>query len=103
MAIIRIGEMRELDEKTLGSRLSEVKKELYHELGQVASGGRSTNPGRIKELKRTVARIMTLVHEKKLGINKNVKKKMKGGSKAPEKKEEKREEPRKEEKKEEKK
>lgn len=95
MAIIRIGEMRELDEKALGGRLSEVKKELNHELGQVASGGRSTNPGRIKELKRTVARIMTLVHEKKLGIHKNVKKKMKGGAKPAEKKEE----PKKEEKK----
>jgi large subunit ribosomal protein L29 len=41
------------------NRLSELRLELAKERGQIAIGGTPSNPGRVKELKRTVARLIT--------------------------------------------
>lgn len=79
MAIIKSTEARELDENALLSKLSQISEELLRERGQVATGGRSSNPGRIRELRRSRARIITILHEKALGIKKNVKPKSKSG------------------------
>ncbi|MEW6329788.1 MAG: 50S ribosomal protein L29 [Candidatus Micrarchaeota archaeon] len=64
MAIIKLGEMREMDSRTLEERLADLRRELNSELGAVASGGRATNPGRIRELRRTIARILTILKER---------------------------------------
>ncbi len=40
-------------------RLNELKLELVKEKGQIAIGGTPSNPGRIKEIKKTIARILT--------------------------------------------
>ena len=86
MAIIKSTEARELDENALLSKLAQINEEFLRERGQVATGGRSSNPGRIRELRRSRARIITILHEKALGIKKNVKPKVKaGGAKAQEK------------------
>lgn len=86
MAIIKSTEARELDENALLSKLAQIGEELLRERGQVATGGRSSNPGRIRELRKSRARIITILHEKALGIKKNVKPKSKaGGAKAQEK------------------
>jgi large subunit ribosomal protein L29 len=44
--------------------MNQLKSELSTELGAVSSGTKPENPGRIKELKRTIARILTVLHEK---------------------------------------
>jgi len=41
------------------NRLNELRLELAKERGQIAVGGSSSNPGKIKEIKRTIARILT--------------------------------------------
>ncbi len=41
------------------NRLNELRLELVKEKGQIAIGGSPTNPGRIKETKKTIARILT--------------------------------------------
>lgn len=64
MAVIRKKEIRAMDALTLGVKLEEVQKELYREVGTVRNGGRASNPGRIGELRRTVARIKTLIAQK---------------------------------------
>jgi len=64
MAVIRKKEIRAMDAATLAGKLDEVQKELYREVGTVRNGGRASNPGRIKELRRTVARIKTLIAQK---------------------------------------
>ena len=64
MAIIRKKELKAMDTKTLGVKLTEIRKELNSERGLVKSGGRSSNPGKIKELRRTVARILTFIAQK---------------------------------------
>jgi len=41
------------------NRLNELRLELAKEKGQIAIGGTPSNPGRIREIKRTIARILT--------------------------------------------
>jgi len=43
----------------LSEQLSKLKLELIQKYAKVSSGGSSENPGRIRELKRTIARINT--------------------------------------------
>ncbi len=64
MAIIRKKELKAMDTKTLGVKLTEIRKELNSERGLVKSGGRSSNPGKIRELRKTVARILTFIAQK---------------------------------------
>ena len=57
-------ELKALSEQDKKSRLSELKKELMQAKAQVATGTSPKNPGRIKIIKRTVARIYTLANQK---------------------------------------
>ena len=49
----------------LNERLQELRTELATERGAIASGTKAENPGRIKELRRTIARILTVLQERK--------------------------------------
>ncbi len=44
-------------------RLSDLREELMHELGTSAMGGAPPNPGKIKSLRRQIARILTVMNE----------------------------------------
>ena len=43
--------------------LSELRNELMEEYGKSSMGGSSPSPGRIKHLRRTVARLLTIMRE----------------------------------------
>ena len=60
MAIIRKNELTQMDEKSLDGKIIELKKELIKINAQVAIGTVPENPGKIKDIKRTIARIITL-------------------------------------------
>lgn len=64
MAIMKKKEMRELPDAALTEKLAAYARELNSERGTVKNGGRSSNPGKIGELRRTVARIKTIMHER---------------------------------------
>lgn len=64
MAIIRMKEIREMKEEELNKRLSELRLELMKEMGNVKMGRPIKNPGKIRELKRAIARILTLKRER---------------------------------------
>lgn len=55
-----VKELNELKEDVLAKRLSELRKELMKFRSQVASGTIPRNPGRIKVIKKTIARIHTI-------------------------------------------
>lgn len=59
-------ELRKLDEKTMKVRLEEIEKELMKLNAQVATGTSPENPGKIRSLRKTIAKILTLLNEKKL-------------------------------------
>lgn len=58
-------EIRSLDEKSLDEKILELKKELVKINAQVAIGSAIKNPGQIKKIKKTIARINTIQNEKK--------------------------------------
>ena len=68
MAIIKKGKIREMTDTEMSAKLFEFQKELNSERGMLASGGRTSNPGKISELRRSVARVLTIMQERKLGI-----------------------------------
>lgn len=63
MAIIKMKKMREMNNKELEEKLNELKLELSKELA-TSNIGTVKNPGRIKEIKKTIARILTIRSEK---------------------------------------
>lgn len=65
MAILRTSEIRGLSVQEMKEKLVELKKELMKENVNKATGGAPSNPGKVKELKRTIARILTIMNEKK--------------------------------------
>lgn len=64
MAILRTDEMRDMDVSELRERMNDMRKELVEERGQIEMGGFAENPGRIKEMRKTVARINTVLNER---------------------------------------
>ena len=59
LAIIQKKQLKQMSRPDLINRLNELRLELAKERGQIAIGGTPSNPGRIKEIKRTIARILT--------------------------------------------
>jgi len=68
MAIMKIKQIREMKSEDLDKRLSELKLELSKELSNVKMGRPVKNTARVSELRKTIARINTINHEKKLKI-----------------------------------
>ncbi len=58
-------ELREMSIGDLEEELREMQQELMHERGVSAMGGQPPDPGRIKTLRKTVARIKTIMTEKR--------------------------------------
>lgn len=67
MAILKIKQIREMKDEELNKKLSDLRLELMKELGNVKMGRPIKNPGRIKELRRTIARILTIKKERSKG------------------------------------
>jgi large subunit ribosomal protein L29 len=82
---MKMSEIREFGSEEALAKLRELKAELGKELAQVASGTRPENPGKIRSLKKAIARILTSVNEKKLGINAKKAEEKKGGKEIAEK------------------
>ncbi len=55
-----------MDKTTLNEKALELKKELVKVNAQVAIGTALKNPGQVREIKKTLARIITIGNEKKL-------------------------------------
>jgi len=71
---IKANELRLLDELSLQKKLVDLEKELMIETTQVKAGGRAPNPGKIKTIKKAIAVVRTIIHERKLNIKREVKK-----------------------------
>ena len=65
MRKLRIKDLRKLSDENLEKRLNELKLELLKERGNIEMGGNIKNPGKIKIIRRDIARILTLKKEKK--------------------------------------
>jgi len=63
MAILRSEEIRDMSKEEIDEKTFELRSELLREKSKIAAGGVADNPGRIKEIRRTIARIMTIKKE----------------------------------------
>jgi large subunit ribosomal protein L29 len=63
----RVDDLRELSSEDLAERLDEVKEEYFNLRFQNATG-QLENFAQIKHVKRDIARIQTVVHEREIGI-----------------------------------
>jgi large subunit ribosomal protein L29 len=59
MAILRARDVRQLTDIELQEQMEKHRMELVQHYGKVSAGGATENPGRIRELRRTIARKMT--------------------------------------------
>ncbi len=59
-------ELRTLSAGELDTRSGEFKKELLKLNVQVATGANTASPGKIRQLKKNIARIETLLQEKEV-------------------------------------
>lgn len=64
MAIFRTDEIRDMDSSEIKQQISDLQKELVEERGQIEVGGFSDNPGRIGEMRKTIARMKTVLNER---------------------------------------
>jgi len=60
LAILRKREIRQMLPEERTKKISELRAELTTIRTQVKSGGTVDNPSRVRELRRTVARLLTL-------------------------------------------
>ncbi len=65
MAIFRVDEIRNMSEDEIAEELRKLESDLIRERGIVVAGGAPEKPGRIKDIRRTIARIKTIQTERK--------------------------------------
>jgi len=65
MAILRVDEIRTMNNIEKQEELDKLKLELIRERAISSAGGAPDNPGRIKEIRKTIARIKTIQKEPK--------------------------------------
>ncbi|HLS23684.1 MAG TPA: 50S ribosomal protein L29 [Pseudogracilibacillus sp.] len=65
---MKANEIRELTTAEIEQNIKEMKEELFNLRFQLATG-QLENTARIKDVKRTIARLKTVVRERELSIN----------------------------------
>ncbi|MBS7616722.1 50S ribosomal protein L29 [Candidatus Bathyarchaeota archaeon] len=68
MPLIRVKEIREMSPEERAKKLSDFRTELVRLKTMIKAGGAVENPARIKELRRAIARILTIENEQKRGL-----------------------------------
>jgi len=61
--MIKTKEIRAFTKEQRVEKLEELKRELLHERGIAAMGGSPPSPGKIRQLRRLIARYLTIMHE----------------------------------------
>lgn len=60
---LKAKELRELKPEERREKLNELKNELMHERGVAAMGGSPPSPGKIRQLRMNIAKILTIMQE----------------------------------------
>jgi large subunit ribosomal protein L29 len=68
MAIVHVKELRKMKREELDKKTADLKKELMRIRTQISQGTAPEKPGRAKQIKKTIARILTI--EKEIEVKK---------------------------------
>ena len=86
MPIMRLKEIVDMSSEERAKKLSELRTEMARMRTMIRAGGAVENPARITQLRKTIAQILTIENETKLGIRKTEEKPAKKAAKKKEKK-----------------
>ena len=70
MPILRLKDINNMSSEDRTKKLSELRAELARLKTMIRAGGAVENPARIRELRKTIAKILTIENEANLGIRK---------------------------------
>jgi len=70
MAILRLKDIRDMSSEKRKEKITEFRTELARLKTMVEAGGSIDNPAQIRELRKTIARILTIETEEKRGNEK---------------------------------
>lgn len=62
---MKIKEIRSMNKEDLKAKLEELKKELVKANAQISTGTTPKSPGHVRQIKKSIAKILTILHEKK--------------------------------------
>ncbi len=65
MPIVRLREIADMDTGERSKKLSELRAELSRLRTMISAGGAVENPARVRELRRAIARILTIENQQK--------------------------------------
>ncbi len=68
MAILRLKEINDMSSEDRAKKLAELRAELSRLKTMVRAGGAVENPARIHDLRKAIAKVLTVESEVKLGI-----------------------------------
>jgi len=70
MAIIRLREIQAMSSEDRAKKLIDLRAELARIKTMIKAGGAVENPTKVREIRKTIAQILTVENESKLGIRK---------------------------------
>lgn len=59
--VLKIKEIKSMSKEDMKNRLDELRKELIKLNAQIATGTTPKSPGQLKQIKKTIARILTVL------------------------------------------
>jgi len=62
--VLKTKEIRGFSPEERKTKLRELKEELMHERGVAAMGGSPPSPGKIRQIRMSIAKILTVMREK---------------------------------------
>jgi large subunit ribosomal protein L29 len=89
LPILRLKDIDKMSSEDHAKKLSELRAELSRLRTMVGAGGAVDNPARIKELRKTIARMLTIKSEQNLELKQKETEKKKPAKKVEKKKEKK--------------
>ena len=66
MPILRVKEIRDMPSEERMEKLGELRTELLRLKTMIKAGGTVEDPARVRELRKTIARILTIENEQKI-------------------------------------
>jgi len=61
--VLKTKEIREFTPEERREKLEELKRELMHERGVAAMGGSPASPGKIRQIRMSIAKLLTIMRE----------------------------------------
>ncbi len=65
MPLLKARDIRKMSHEEKEETLRKLRDDLLHERGQAAMGGAPESPGRIRAIRKNIARLLTVMNEEK--------------------------------------